>query len=50
MPSKDPFVKRSHVAVWKWIQLFGRDTVFHRRRVTAFLVDDTYVRIGTNEA
>ena len=45
----DPFVKRSHVAVWDWVQLFGRSTVFHRRRVTAFLVDETYIRVGRYE-
>ena len=46
----DPFVKRSHVSIWKWIQLFGKNTLFHRRRVTAFLVDETYIRIGRYEA
>ncbi|MEM3637560.1 MAG: hypothetical protein QXX17_05725 [Conexivisphaerales archaeon] len=42
--------KRNHVAVWKCIQLFGRNAIFHRRRVTAFLVDETYIRIGEYEA
>jgi putative transposase len=46
----DPFVKRSHVSVWKWIQLVGRREVFRRRRVAAFIVDETYVRIGGYEA
>jgi putative transposase len=46
----DPFVKRGHVSIWKWIQLFGKNTLFHRRRVTAFLVDETYIRIGRYEA
>ena len=46
----DPFVRRSHVSVWKWMWLFGTDTAFHRKRVAAFLVDETYVRIGRCEA
>ena len=46
----DSLVRRSHVSIWKWIQLFGKNTLFHRRRVTAFLVDETYIRIGRYEA
>lgn len=46
----DPFVKRSHVSMWKWMQLAGRREVFRRRRVVAFTVDETYVRIGRYEA
>jgi putative transposase len=46
----DPFVKRSHVSVWKWIQILGKKGIFHRRKVSAFLVDETYVRVGHYEA
>jgi transposase-like protein len=45
----DPFVKSSHVSIWKWIQLFGKNALFHKR-VTAFLIDETYIRIGKYEA
>jgi transposase-like protein len=50
MPPIDPFVRRSHVAVCKWIQLFGKRIIFHKCRATTFLVNGTYVRVGTNEA
>ena len=46
----DPFAKRSHVSIWKWIQLFGKNALFYRRRVTAFIIDKTYIRIGGCEA
>jgi transposase-like protein len=45
----DPFVKSSHVSIWKWIQLFGKNALFHKR-VIAFLIDETYIRIGRYEA
>jgi len=45
----DPFVKSSHLSIWKWIQLFGKNALFHKR-VTAFLIDETYIRIGKYEA
>jgi transposase-like protein len=33
----------------EWVQLFGKNTLFHKR-VTAFLIDETYIRIGGCEA
>jgi len=33
----------------EWVQLFGKNTLFHKR-VTAFLIDETYIRIDKYEA
>jgi len=46
----DPFVRRSHMAVWKWVQRYEPRRIFDVRRVQAFLVDETYVKIGSSEA
>ena len=46
----DPFVRRSHVAVWKWVQGFDPRHLFCAKRVSAFLVDETYVKVGSFEA
>ena len=41
---------RSHVAVWKWVQKFNPKRLYHYRRVSAFLIDETMLQIGPNEA
>ena len=46
----DPFVKRSHTAVWKWVQRYEPRQIFRVKRVQAFLVDETYVKVGSFEA
>jgi putative transposase len=48
----DPFVRggRSHAAVWKWVQRYGSHRVYDVKRVHAFLVDETYVQVGSFEA
>ena len=46
----DPFVKRSHTAVWKWAQRYEPHELFDVKRVQAFLVDETYVKVGHFEA
>ena len=38
--------KRSYVAVWKWIQRFGSSHIYKRKRVTAFIIDETIIQIG----
>jgi putative transposase len=38
--------KRSHIAVWNWIQRFGSCQIYKRKRVTAFIIDETVVQIG----
>jgi len=43
-----PFVKRFLVAVW--VQRFDPRLLFCVMRVCAFLVDETYVKVGSFEA
>jgi hypothetical protein len=45
----DPFVeKRSHVAVWKWVQLVNPNKFYLKRtRVTAFVKVETMQQIGS---
>jgi putative transposase len=38
--------KRSHIAVWNWIQRFGSSQIYKRKRVTAFIIDETVIQIG----
>ena len=43
--------KRSHVAIWNWVQRFDPKIIYSRkRRVTAFVIDETMIQIGTNGA
>ena len=35
--------KRSYVSVWNWIQRFGSCQIYKRKRVTAFIIDETTV-------
>jgi putative transposase len=48
----DPFIeKRSHVAVWNWVQLFNPNKFYLKRsRVTAFIIDETMLQIGPDYA
>jgi putative transposase len=42
---------RSHVAIWKWVQRFNPRRLYCcKRRVPAFLIDETMLQIGSNEA
>ena len=43
---------RSHVAIWKWVQRFNPRRLYCcKRRVFAFLIDETMLQIGySNEA
>ncbi|MDR4512452.1 MAG: DDE-type integrase/transposase/recombinase [Nitrososphaeraceae archaeon] len=38
--------KRSYVSVWNWIQRFGSSRIYKRKRVTAFVIDETVIQIG----
>jgi len=38
--------KRSYVSVWNWIQRFGSYTIYKRKRVSAFIIDETVIQIG----
>ena len=37
---------RSYVSVWNWIQRFGSCQIYKRKRVTAFIIDETIIQIG----
>ena len=38
--------KRSYVSVWNWIQKFGSTQIYKRKRVSAFIIDETVIQIG----
>ena len=38
--------KRSYVSVWNWIQRFASYQIYRRRRVSAFIIDETVIQIG----
>jgi len=46
----EPFVDRTHVAIWYWVQQFCPERVYPCKRVAAYLIDETQVQIGTSEA
>ncbi|MGD1837260.1 MAG: hypothetical protein ACPKPY_04285, partial [Nitrososphaeraceae archaeon] len=41
-----PNEKRSHVSVWNWIQRFVSSHIYRRKRVSAFIIDETMIQIG----
>ena len=43
--SKDQ--KRGYVSIWNWIQRFGSLQIYKRKRVSAFIVDETVIHIGS---
>jgi putative transposase len=42
-------VKRSHVAVWKWIQRYKPQKVSNKRRkkIKQFIIDETQIKVGS---
>jgi putative transposase len=42
--------RRSHVSIWKWVQRFNPKLLYRCKRVSAFLIDETMLQIGTDEA
>ena len=38
--------KRSYVSIWNWIQRFGSSQIYKRKRVSAFVIDETIIQIG----
>jgi len=40
--------KRSYVSVWNWIQRSGSDHIYRRKRISAFIIDETVIQIGWN--
>ncbi len=41
--------QRSYVSVWNWIQRFGSCQIYKRKRVTAFIIDETIIQIGSQQ-
>ena len=39
--------KRSYISVWNWIQRFGSCNIYKRKRVSAFIIDETVIQIGS---
>ena len=37
---------RSYVSVWNWIQRFGFLRIYKRKRISAFIIDETVIQIG----
>ena len=49
----EPFVERSYVAIWYWIQEFNPKHLYPNKkksRITAFVIDETQIQIGSTEA
>ena len=40
--------KRSYVSVWNWIQRFGSCNIYKRKRVSAFIIDETVIQVGSH--
>jgi len=48
----EPFVDRSYVAIWYWIQQFDPKQVYPNRkkaRITALVIDETLIQIGDTD-
>ena len=39
--------KRSYVSVWNWIQRFAEYPIYKRKRVSAFIIDETVIQVGS---
>jgi putative transposase len=39
--------KRSHVSVWNWIQRLDSYQIYKRKRVSAFIIDETVIHVGS---
>ena len=37
---------RGYVSVWNWIQRFGSSQIYKRKRISAFIIDETVIQIG----
>jgi len=35
------------VSIWSWIQRFGSYTIYKRKRISAFIIDETVILIGS---
>ncbi|HET9805606.1 MAG TPA: hypothetical protein VFP49_01725 [Nitrososphaeraceae archaeon] len=41
--------KKSHVSVWNWIQRFAEYQIYKRKRVSAFIIDEAIIQIGSQQ-
>ena len=39
--------RRSYVSVWNWIQRFDSCNIYKRKRVSAFIIDETVIQVGS---
>ncbi|HSF49872.1 MAG TPA: hypothetical protein VLA74_03850, partial [Nitrososphaeraceae archaeon] len=39
--------KRSHIVIWNWIQRFAEYPIYKRKRVSAFIIHETVIKIGS---
>ncbi|HEY6586679.1 MAG TPA: hypothetical protein VIY98_00165 [Nitrososphaeraceae archaeon] len=39
--------KRSYVSVWNWIQMFAEYPIYKRKRISAFIIDENVIQIGS---
>jgi hypothetical protein len=48
----EPFIDRSYIAKWYWIQEFNPKDVFPNKKkariIAAFIIDETLIQIGNN--
>jgi hypothetical protein len=47
-----PFIDRSYVAIWDWVQRFDPKRIYpfkNKKRIAAFLIDETQIQIGSTE-
>ena len=40
--------KRSHISIWNWIQRFAEYPIYKRKRISAFIIDETVIQIGNH--
>jgi transposase-like protein len=48
----EPFIDRSYIAIWYWIQEFNPNDVFPNKkkaRIAAFVIDETLIQIGATD-
>jgi transposase-like protein len=47
----DDLCLRSHVSIWRWVQRFSQlNALFTVGHVRCFLVDETWIKVGSQEA
>jgi putative transposase len=39
--------KRSYISIWNWIQRFAEYPIYKRKRISAFIIDETVIQIGS---